>query len=206
MQADETRANECELNGRDNFKISVFLVSIDALLSELRKRRSNYEEYSKKFSFLTESFQKSSKLEITLSKMQEKAAFLRQCYPEDFDENLGNELFHFMAHISEKNEFQGFTIPHLYQWFLEMRLDDIYPYVDVVFRLALCVPATNCSAERSFSALRRIKNYLRNSITQDRLQHISILHIENTILKKIDFDDIIKTFSEAKARKRLFKI
>ena len=41
-------------------KFSYFLVCIESLLSELRKRRSNYADFSKKVSFLTENFRKSS--------------------------------------------------------------------------------------------------------------------------------------------------
>lgn len=208
LQADETRENEFEPNARDHFRISIFLVCIDALLSELRKRRSNYEDYSKKFSFLTAIFRKNSKpeIEMTLSEMRKKAVFLKQCYPEDLDENMDKELFHFMSHISEKKEeFEGISILDLYQWFFDMKLQNVYPYVDVIFRLALCTPLTNCSAERSFSALKRIKNYLRALVSQDRLQHISILHIESSILKNIEFDDVITKFCEAKARKRLLE-
>lgn len=34
--------------------------------------------------------------------------------------------------------------------------------VDLILKICLCTPATNCSAERTFSVLKRIKDYLRN--------------------------------------------
>ncbi|GLV38522.1 hypothetical protein CBL_05122 [Carabus blaptoides fortunei] len=37
-----------------------------------------------------------------------------------------------------------------------------YPNLDIALRIFLCIPATNCSGERSFSTLKRIKNYYRN--------------------------------------------
>jgi len=43
-------------------------------------------------------------------------------------------------------------------------------------RLLLVVPATSATAERSFSALRRLKTYLRATVVQPRLNSLLILH------------------------------
>ena len=37
-----------------------------------------------------------------------------------------------------------------------------------LLQLLVVMPATNAVSERSFSALRRVKNYLRSSMTQER--------------------------------------
>ena len=39
------------------------------------------------------------------------------------------------------------------------------------------MPATNVISERSFSSLRRIKNYLRSTMSQVRLNNINVLHV-----------------------------
>ena len=39
------------------------------------------------------------------------------------------------------------------------------------------IPVTTASAECSFSALKCIKTYLRNSMTQQRLNHCMLLHV-----------------------------
>ena len=41
--------------------------------------------------------------------------------------------------------------------------------------LYLTVPMTSATAERTFSALRRLKNYLRANMTQKRLNHVIML-------------------------------
>ncbi len=46
-----------------------------------------------------------------------------------------------------------------------------------LFQLLLVIPATNAVSERSFSALRRVKMYLRSTMAQDWLNHIMALHI-----------------------------
>lgn len=38
---------------------------------------------------------------------------------------------------------------------------EAFSYKKIALRMFLCTVVTNCSVERSFSALKRIKNYLR---------------------------------------------
>ncbi|GFS43999.1 hypothetical protein TNIN_228121 [Trichonephila inaurata madagascariensis] len=52
--------------------------------------------------------------------------------------------------------------------FLHSRdLCNIYPGIDIALSIYLSVPATNCSGERSFSILKRVKNYLRAGVKKD---------------------------------------
>ena len=45
-----------------------------------------------------------------------------------------------------------------------------------LLQLLLVMPATNATSERTFSALRRIKTYLRSTMMQARLNHLMIMH------------------------------
>ena len=63
---------------------------------------------------------------------------------------------------------------------------------------------TTASAERSFSELKMIKTYLRNSMGQERLRSLAILSIEHSKARNLNFDDFINTFAEQKARKKEF--
>ena len=49
--------------------------------------------------------------------------------------------------------------------------------VCTLFHIILVMPATNAVRERSFSALRRVKSYLRSTMTQRRLNNIMVLHV-----------------------------
>jgi len=68
----------------------------------------------------------------------------------------------------------------------------------ITLRIFLCIPATVASAERSFSKLKLNKNYLRNTLTQDRLIDLARLSV---LARKVNFDDIVKTFAGRKACK-----
>jgi len=90
-----------------------------------------------------------------------------------------------------------------------MMIDDIqniYPYVNITLRMIFCCPASNCSSERSFNALKRVKTYLRSRMTNDRLirlNNLAILHIESDITTHVQYDEIIQDFSEKKSRRKL---
>lgn len=60
---------------------------------------------------------------------------------------------------------------------------------------------TNCTGERSFSKLKLVKNYLRNSMGQERLNDLVLLSIESKMLREVDIGDIISKFSQIKSRK-----
>lgn len=49
--------------------------------------------------------------------------------------------------------------------------------VITVLALIIVVPSTNVISERSFSALCRVKTYLRSTMGQQRLNHLLLLHV-----------------------------
>ena len=65
------------------------------------------------------------------------------------------------------------------------------------------IPATTSTAERTFSALRRIKTYLRSSMTQERLNHL-LLHCHKERTDQLDLQQLAKTFLGANERRRHF--
>ncbi len=63
-----------------------------------------------------------------------------------------------------------------------------------LFQLLLVIPATNAVSERSFSALRRVKTYLRSTMAQDRLNHIMTLHIYRGLTDDLSLIDSANRF------------
>ena len=51
-----------------------------------------------------------------------------------------------------------------------------------LIRLLLICSVSSCTAERSFSALRRLKNWLRSTMSQQRLNGIATCHTNKKIL------------------------
>lgn len=64
------------------------------------------------------------------------------------------------------------------------------------------MPATNAVSERSFSALKRIKTYLRSTTGDSRLNHLMVLHFHKEMTDNIDLVKAANTFVGAKERRK----
>ena len=65
--------------------------------------------------------------------------------------------------------------------------------------------ATNAISERSFSAMRRIKTYLRSTMSQGRLNATMVLHVHKMLTDGLDLKSICKDFiSKSDYRKTKF--
>jgi len=78
---------------------------------------------------------------------------------------------------------------------------DCYPNVSIAYRILLTVPVTVASAERSFSKLKLLRNCLRTTMLQERLNGLAMCSIEKDILDNIDLDTIINDFASRNARR-----
>ena len=58
----------------------------------------------------------------------------------------------------------------------------MFTEVHKLLTIYLTVPMTSATAERTFSSLRRLKNYLRSTMTQKRLNNV-MLHIKNVLIR-----------------------
>jgi hypothetical protein len=81
---------------------------------------------------------------------------------------------------------------------------DCYPNISVAYRILLTAPVTAASAERSFSKLKLLKNYLRSTMLQQRLNGLAICSIEKDILDNINLDSVINDFAPRNARRSFF--
>ena len=70
----------------------------------------------------------------------------------------------------------------------------LLPELTTAVRLILTIPVTTCTAERSFSGLRRLKTYLRSTMSQSRLNHVAVLNVHRELLDKTDIDAVMNDF------------
>ena len=59
---------------------------------------------------------------------------------------------------------------------------------------------TVASAERSFSKLKLLKTYLRSTMSQERLNGLALMSVNQEVASQISFDDTINTFAMRKSR------
>lgn len=63
----------------------------------------------------------------------------------------------------------------------------------VCLRILATLPVTSCECESSFSVLRQLKNYKRNTMTSERLNGLALMYVHTEIVPEVD--DVIDKFS-----------
>ena len=76
-----------------------------------------------------------------------------------------------------------------------------YPSLAKAYQLALTIPISVASNERSFSRLRMVKNYLRSTMKEERLDFLMISACAVDVLDCLDLDKIADGWSKLKTRK-----
>lgn len=69
--------------------------------------------------------------------------------------------------------------------------------------IAITIPVFSAVCQRTFSCMKRIKTYLRNSMLQINLFNISIISIEKSDAKLLNIDSIIDRFADSHNNRRI---
>ena len=75
----------------------------------------------------------------------------------------------------------------------------MFPNIKVLLLILCTLPVTSCSAERSFSGLKRIKTALRSTMGNGRLTSLALLHLHRDI--DISVSDIVEEFARRHPRR-----
>lgn len=70
-------------------------------------------------------------------------------------------------------------------------LRDILHEFTKFVRIIITLPDSSSTNERSFSALKRLKTYLRSTMLQNRLNDLAILHIHQEYLENMNLKEVI---------------
>ena len=87
--------------------------------------------------------------------------------------------------------------------FEEVNLENILKHVQKGFcpnlfkllQVARAIPISSAGCERSFSAMRRIKTWLRTTMAQDRFSNLALINIESSLCKeKVTAESMLNFF------------
>ena len=84
----------------------------------------------------------------------------------------------------------------------------LIPEVIKLAKLIMLMPATNATSERSFSALKRLKTYVRSSMGHSRLNNLMFIHIHQDRTDNMDLKLVANDFIKNKEefRKNIFAL
>lgn len=124
-------------------------------------------------------------------------------FPQLQEDRLKKEL----KLLYNREDFRSSTgaIP-LLKTLLANNLDTVFREVVKLLKIVCTMPMTTAEAERSFSTLKRIKTFLRNTMAEDRLSALAMLSIEKQLIARMDnfVDRVISKFIQLKDRRMDF--
>ena len=189
----------------------LYYEAIDTMVSCLKDRfeQPGYQAYSNLEQILIKACQG--------KELVEELDFICNFYKEDLQKDLLRVQLQtldvdFKSKFEERygtsmSEASCITIFDIKEYFqsLSSAQKDLLDQVCKVAKLVLVMPATNATSERSFSALRRVKSYLRNSMSQQRLNNLMLLHVHKVLTDSIDVVGVANEFvGESEYRLQVF--
>ena len=190
---------ETILDPKQSFRINFYYKILDQAISSISEIFEQLQNHNNLFFFL-HNISEASKLPNL--KILCKNLELALSYNGSKDVN-GDELYQELLILSPIIKSENSSLDVL-NYIFSANLDQIFPNSVISIKILNTLPITVASGERSFSKLKLIKNYLRTTMTQDRLVGLSILSIEKELVETLEYDDLIEEFAKLKARKVKF--
>ena len=156
----------------DYYRVSVFIPLLDCFICELKARFENHKSILQGFySLLSKETAINGPTVVQIKNIKDVANF----YSNDIDKDQSGveaEFKLWFRHLSKLD-----TRPHDPLEYLNECNSSIFPSIYKLLKILVTMPVTTCTSERSFSTLRRLKTYLRNSIGAERLNGLALLNI-----------------------------
>jgi hypothetical protein len=184
----ETTGQRQDVSEKREFRTQVYYPILDSIIGEMDRRFSGQNcgimAGIQSLNPMSESFLKSDVI----------AAFAA-AYESNIDD-LQHEL-HQTRRLIERKKRAGLEAPaSLLQLagFMEPYRDAFHELYRLC-QIAVTIPVSSAACERSFSALKRIKTYLRNSMTDSRLSSLGMLSIESERAKSLNMTTFVDVFA-----------
>ena len=173
---------------------------LDTVIGFIKKRfkQNDYTTYYSKLESLLLCSAKGESCEELLS-------FVCNFYKDDFDKHkLETQLCSLPGIFEDKEVTDIHMVVKKFQK-MSAGMRAHFSEVVILIKLLLIAPATNAVSERSCSTLRRIKTYLRTTMTQNRMNNTIILNTHKEELDKLDMIQVANEFCrECDERKNVF--
>ena len=159
-QYDETDCEEAILEAQKAFEVNYFLVMVDMAISSLEFRFEELQSFKSIFGFLMSSATLKSldsiKPRECCTTFASTFSFEGSC-----DVDL-NDLISELRVLQLSLPDNPMTAMEIFEYVREVDC----PNISIAYRILFTVPVTVASAERSFSKLKLLRNYLRSTMSQ----------------------------------------
>ncbi|KAM6571870.1 hypothetical protein CsatA_015950 [Cannabis sativa] len=200
-QFDESVNEGVTQSAAESFKIDYFLCIIDQAISSFKTRFEKFQNFEENFGLLFDFEKLKSADDDTLRNFCINLTnLMKHCEISDLDnDDLYQELYMLRQSLPKETKRVIDVLSYIKE------VDGSYPNAWIAYRIFLTIPVTVAHAERNFSKLTLIKSYLRSTMSQERLSGLAMLSIENDLVAKLDYANLINTFASKNARRIIFK-
>lgn len=98
-------------------------------------------------------------------------------YKKDLTGNVDEQIVELKFWYRLLSRLDGKDVPKDALSALQHCKDGMLPNIKTLFHILAILPVSTAENERSFSTLKRLKNYLRNSTSENRLNGLTLLHL-----------------------------
>jgi hypothetical protein len=187
----KNRSNVPADNPEEYYKSAVYLPYIDSCISQMEERFLNHSAKVGQLSALLPSYcNNSSFADIEVAAVQ-YSKFL----PGGLDA-LETEYMRWKAYW--RRQPADDRPIHIVDVLSVATTLGTYPALAVMLRIFATIPVTTATGERSFSSLKYIKNYLRTTMEEPRLNGLAHLFINRDI--ELDHDLVVDEFAKKNRR------
>ena len=165
-------------SGRDSLRIHFYFSSVDLILTALNDRFNTHSSLPL--------LKCMSCLENPIVDKADEVIQLATFYTGEVSTVSLKEEYNMMVRLLQKERVVPSGMHDIYKWLLKNGLSHLCISVTELYKLSITLPATSCSNERSFSALKFVKNRLRTTMSQDRLEDLMILAVEAERTQSLD--------------------
>ncbi|KAK0139198.1 Zinc finger MYM-type protein 1 [Merluccius polli] len=195
---DELSEDSRLTDAESNFRVNIFNACLDIIIQQLSQRFTSLTGTSNLF----EAIHPSTLQQAQDEELHQAPRRLTEHYSRDIAPSFPGQLLSFRTCFRDLIPTQK-SVMDLAKVLIvnHPAVTSTFSEVCTVFILFLTRPVTVATAERSFSKLKLIKNYLRSTMGQERLSGLAMLSIENDRVRKLDIQRIVDEFAERKARR-----
>ncbi|CAH9073778.1 unnamed protein product [Cuscuta europaea] len=197
---DEDKEDDEDKSPQYAFKCFYFNVVMDACLVSLQSRFDQMKVFQGIFGFL---FNSRNLKSLDSDKLIDSCKILAEALQDGEKEDIDmDDLFQELKMLQNILPDDRDTAIKILDFVKNLCC---YPNTTIAYRILLTIPVTVATAERSFSKLKILKNHLRSTMSQERLNGLAILSIEHEVLEKVDYEAIIDDFASQCSARNVFK-
>jgi hypothetical protein len=193
----ETVGDRPAVDNKNDFKVHVYNNVMDSMITELDVR------FSDSHCLVMKGIQCLNPIDENFAKISCIQAFA-ESHGADTDD-LGHDLHQAKRLLERSAKDANFIKPTTVLSFLSFLtpFKAAFHELHQLCKIAVSLPVSTASCERSFSALRQIKTYVRNSMIESRLSAVAVIAIEKERAHLLNVDDILDVFARRHGNRRI---